>query len=341
MTSATNESTEIHPTSKVISATLNPSLDRTFVTHYLALGYHNHAVGATRLHVSGRGMNVARAVHALGIPTHAIVLLGVDANGKSYEALLAEEQFPITVLRRAGQTRSNIVIRDTGHDNETVILEESSGVTVDDLRVVGDTLIQLIEPNDVVVFAGGLPGNVPSDAYNALIHVARDAGAKVAINAGGGTALEESLAAKPDLIYLTRTELEGLFNFPVRAYEDVLYCAQQLRERGAARVLISMPRRMDALLVTEEGTWMADQPEVELGTHSGQTEALVAGYIAARRRGDSLEEAIRLAAAAAAYAVSHLGAEFGSLHDIEPYADETVVTPINSPEDLPRPEVES
>ena len=341
MSEGTPEPTEIRPESKIITATLNPSLDRTLVTHFLAVGYHNHTVETTRLHVGGRGMNVARAAHALGVPVHAIALIGVDATGRAYEALLAEEQFPITVLRRSGRTRSNIVIKDTGLDNETVILEESEGVTLDDLRVVSDALIQLINPEDVVIFAGGLPGNLPTDAYTGLIETAQKAGAHVAIDAGGGAVLEESLSAEPDLIYLTRTELEGLFNFPVRAYEDVVYCAQKLRERGAQRVLVSMPRRMDALLVTAEGVWMADEPQVEFGTHRGQTEALVAGYFAARRRGEPPEEALRLAAAAAAYTVSHVGLEFGTMHDIEEYFAQTVVTPTRTLEDLPQPDPEN
>lgn len=334
----TSEPDEPRYESKAITVELNPYLERTLTTHFLAVGYHNRALGTTRLDVAGRGMNVGRALHALGVPTHAIVLIGVDATGRAYEALLAEEQFPITVLRRNGLTRSNIVIKDTGLNNETVILEDSDGVTLDDLRSVSDTLIQLINPGDMVVFAGGLPSSVPADAYVGLIEVAQRAGAKVAINAGGGEALEQALPAGPDVIYLTRTELEGLFNVPVRAYEDVLYCAQQLHERGAQRVLVSMPRRMDALLVTDEGVWMADQPQVDLGTRSGQAEALVAGYLAARGRGDPPEAALRLAAAAAAYTVAHVGADFGSRHDIEPYYAETIVIPIRSPDDLPRPE---
>lgn len=341
MSDAATEPTEIFQESKAITVTLNPSLDRTLTTHFLALGYHNRTVETTRLHVAGRGMNIARALHALGVPVHAIALIGVDATGRAYEALLAEEQFPITVLRRSGLTRSNIVIKDTGLNHETAILDESDGVTLDDLRSVTDTLIQLVNVDDTVVFAGSLPGSVPADAYQGLIDVAQRAGAKVAINAGGGAALKQSLPAGPDLIYLTRTELEGLFNFPVRAYEDVLHCAQQLREQGARRVLVSMPRRMDALLVTGEGVWMAVQPQVEFGTHSGQSEGLVAGYLAARRRGESPDEALRLATAAAAYAVAHVGAEFGTLRDIEDYQAETTVIPIRSNDDLPQPDPEN
>jgi len=337
---STSESTEIHQESKAITVTLNPSLDRTLTTHFLAVGYHNRTVESTRLDVGGRGTNVARALHALNVPVHAIILLGVDATGRAYEALLAEEQFPITVLRRGGLTRSNIVIKDTGHNNETVILEESEGVTQDDLRTVSDSLIQLIDPGDAVIFAGGLPAGLPTDAYAGLIDIAQRAGAKVSINAGG-EALEQSLPAGPDLVCLKRMELEGLFNFPVRAYEDVLYCAQQLHERGAKRVLISIPRQMDAMLLTDEGTWVADQPQVEFGTTSGQTEGMVAGYFAARRRGDSYEDALRLAAAAAAYAVAHVGSAFGSLRDIEEYRAETTITPIRSAEDLPQPDPES
>lgn len=109
---------------KVITVMPNPSLDRTLATSFLAVGYHNVASEATRLDPAGCGVSISRALHVLGVPTHAIVLIGHDATGHEYQTLLAEEQFPITILRRDGRTRSNIVIHDTGLNNEAMILED-------------------------------------------------------------------------------------------------------------------------------------------------------------------------------------------------------------------------
>jgi 1-phosphofructokinase len=319
---------------KVITVTLNPSLDRTIITHFLALGYQNRVTETTRLDPAGRAIAISRALHSMGVRTHAIVLVGHGPTGRAYQALLAEEQFPISVLRRNGRTRSNIIIKDTGHEHETMIQEEAEGATPDDIKQVAQTLSEIIRPNDAVVFAGSLPGGLAPDTYAELTDVAQKAGALVYINAGGGEPLKESLKAGPRLIYLTQIQMEGLFNFPVRTDADVIACAHQLQEMGAARVLVAMPQIDSAVLVAEEGTWLIDLPDVVEGTRTGQTEALLAGYLAGRIRQRTLEEALQMGAAAAAYATSQIGHEFGTLKDMESYADEVNVTSVDNLEQL-------
>lgn len=322
------------PPRKVITVTLNPSLDRTIVTHFLALGYQNRVTETTRLDPAGRAIAISRALHSMGILTHAIVLVGHGPTGRAYQALLAEEQFPISVLRRNGRTRSNIIIKDTGHEHETVILEEAEGATPEDLKQVEQMLAEIIRPDDAVVFAGSLPGGLSPDTYAGLTELAQNAGARVYINAGGGQPLQESLKARPRLIYLTQIQMEGLFNFPVRTDTDVIACAHQLQEMGAARVLVAMPQIDSAVLVAEEGTWLIDLQEVVEGTRTGQTEALLAGYLAGRIRQRTLEEALQLGAAAAAYATAQIGHEFGTLRDVQEYAEEVNVTSVDNLEQL-------
>jgi fructose-1-phosphate kinase PfkB-like protein len=101
--------------------TLNPSLDRTLVTHHLAIGYHNLTQETTRLDPAGRGLGISRTLSKLGIPTQAIVLMGNDATGKAYRALISEEDFDVTVIVVSGRTRSKTIIWDTGKNNETQI----------------------------------------------------------------------------------------------------------------------------------------------------------------------------------------------------------------------------
>ena len=89
-------------------------------------------------------------------------------------------------------------------------------------------------------------------------------------------------------------------------------------------VLVFMEQAESALLVTGASTWQADWPE-DAGTHSGRTEALIAGFLAGRLAGDSLEAALRRAAASAAYTIAQVGNIFGSPKDIEPYLDQVTV----------------
>jgi 1-phosphofructokinase len=321
---------------KVITVTLNPSLDRTLVTHFLALGYHNQTTETTRLDPAGRSIGVSRALHALGVPTHAIVLIGDDATGRAYQALLAEEQFPITVLRRAGQTSSRTIIKDTGHANETEIWEASTDVAQSDLQAVADALGALVSEGDHVVFAGSLPSGLPGDTYVWLTSVARAAGAHVALNAGGGQALRASLRARPDLVYLSQNEAEALFNIPVRAEEDIAYCARKLREEGAGAVLIARMQGNTALFGSEQGDWTVSWPE-GVGTHSGQNAAMIAGFLAGQLRSEDVDQALALGAAATAYTLTQVGHEFGSLKDVQDQVEQVDVVPLDDAQSVEAP----
>ncbi len=311
---------------KVITVTLNPTLDRTMTTRFFAPGYYNHVIEPARTDPAGRGIDISRALHRLNVPTHAIILLGRDANGRAYADLLRDEHFPMTILHHSGHTRGNLVIVDAGHNHETIVFDAGSTVTKDEQRAVRTTMTNLINRGDTVVFAGSLPENVRRDTYAVLTSLVQTAGAAVAINAGGGDVLELSLQAKPVMVYLTQQQMEGLFNYPVRSDEEVIYVANEIRKRGVRRVLVGISRAERAYLVTEEGVWRAEWPEAS-GSHSGTVEALIAGYLAGRVRGRSFGHSLRLGALMAAYTIAHVGHQFGTLEDLETHLEEAHATP--------------
>jgi 1-phosphofructokinase len=312
----------------VITITLNPSLDRTLVVHYLAVGYQNRAREATRLDAAGKGVNIARALHQLNCPTRAIVLLGDDATSKAFRSIIADEGFGTTAITVSGSTRSNIVILDDGNHTETSIIDEGATITQADLELVVGTMQQQIKPGDFIVLAGSLPQGAPPDTFAYLCRVAQDIGAQVAI-VSSGEPLEKALAARPMLVDLSQTEAESFFNFPVRVKEDVLSCARQLRSQGAQQVLIEMRTIDHVLLVTDEGEWEADlPPPQEGGTSTGIWSALRAGFLAGWAQKRPLPESLELGVAAAAYAAEQIGTAFGSREEIEPYRSGIVVTAV-------------
>jgi len=310
--------------SKIITVTLNPSLDRTLVTHHLAIGYHNLTEETTRLDPAGRGLGISRALHKLEIPTQAIVMIGNDVTGKAYQALIAEEEFEITVLIVKGRTRSNTIIWDTGKNKETQITEESADIDQEDIKNVVPTLHQIIERDDLVVFPGPLPQGAPENTYAWLTDVSHEAGAEVVVSSSGRI-LEEALKAHPDLVALNRIEVESYFNYPVRVMRDLLNSALKLHDQGAPEVLIERRKSGKALYSNKEENWLVDIPTFDQGTTSGVWDAFLAGFLAGKFHQQALDGALILGACAAFYTASQVGYKFGTIRQVKDCAEDIVV----------------
>ncbi len=311
---------------KIVTVTLNPSLDRTLITHYLSLGYHNHVSETTRLHPAGRGVNIARALHSLGIPTHAVVVVADDPNGAAYRRLLQQEALGASFVFYRGNTRSNVTILDTGNQQETHIVEHSSGLTPEVISAVGDALEEQTGEGDFVVFAGSLPDESPADTYGRMVERMREHGAKIAVSVTP-EAQDKAIMAIPDLLAVTQNELERYFNHPVRTQDDILYCARKLLETGIEQVLVIWPER-HVMLATVDGIWDMTYPEEIQGTHAGVKEAMLAGYLTGKAQGYPPNKALELAGAAAVYTSGQIGSEFGSLEEIDAFANGVTVTEV-------------
>lgn len=312
----------------VITVALSPSLDRTLITRYLAVGYHNRTEESTRLDPAGEAVDIARALHRLIQRSHAIILLGDDATGRSYRALLSAENFDHTIIQvKGGRTPSNTIILDTGNRTETQILEESTGIGRDNLVQVVHMLKHTVRPGDIVVFAGPLPSGVPANTYAWMTDMVHEAGAEVVL-VTGGEALGEGIKARPDFVALSRLQAEAFHNYPVRTRKHVVESARQLVEMGAPMVLTEIRREGEAILVSATAEWHADlRIGEEEGTTSGVWDAFIAGFVAGRLNRQPYPEALELAAATAAYTASHVGHEFPTLQDVRDYIGQVQVVP--------------
>lgn len=313
---------------KVVTVTLNPALLQTLVIPFLAVGYQNRVTEPVRLDPAGRGINISRALHNLGVPTKAVVLLGTDTTGQAYTSLLAQETVDVIVINTNGSTHSEIVIADPGNGTETHLIEESAEVSGEDVIAVGQLLQQMLNPNDIVVFAGALPNGVARDSYAYLTDFAQDVGAQVVVSTDP-EALEQTLRSKPELIALNEMEAEGMFNYPIRTYEDLVGGARQLHKRADTQVLVVVKDKGNAVMVEQDNEWFVEFVSDEQGTLSGIWDAMLAGFLAQRLKGRSVAGALELGAAAASYTASHLGTEFGSLHAVEIYCRDVKVSMLN------------
>jgi 1-phosphofructokinase family hexose kinase len=255
----------------------------------------------------GKGLNVARAAHALGVPA-ALVGFLPGHMGRAAAALIAEEGVTLQGVPTSGELRSTSIILEPS--GRATVLNEP-GPTVSDERwialesVIDDALVD----HGVLVCSGSLPPGAPADGYARLTARARDAGALAVVDAGGPV-LAAALSAQPDMVAPNLAEAEGVLfgraDEAVEASPDArdraMAAAHELVRRGA-RAAVVTAAAAGAAVAWDGGPEWIDAPRVSVRNPIGAGDVLTSGLAAALERGASVAEAAREGVAAAAASV--------------------------------------
>jgi len=283
------------PPAAILTVTLNLALDVTYAVDRVAWHGANR-VASVAERAGGKGVNVARVLHALG---HRPVVAGL-AGGRTGDAAREELRsagLGDALVPIAGETRRTVAIVDGATGDATGFWEPGPVVAPAEwaafLRAYGEQLRDAA----AVVLSGSLPGGVPPDAYRVLCALAREAGVPAVLDADGD-ALRLGLDGRPLLV---KPNIEELAR--VTRHADPVAGAQALRTAGASAVVVS--RVAEGLLaVAPEGGWTATPPERVAGNPTGAGDAavaaLAAGIVAGRSWPERLADAVALSAAAVA-----------------------------------------
>ncbi|MGA5822615.1 1-phosphofructokinase family hexose kinase [Kitasatospora sp. NPDC094028] len=279
----------------ILTVTLNTALDVTYRVDRLR-PHGSNRVRAKAERAGGKGVNVARVLHALG---RASVVTGF-AGGTAGAALrreLAEAGLPESLLPIAGETRRTVAVVDESAGDATILLEPGPAVPAEDWDRLLDRLRRLLPGAAAVVLSGSLPPGVPEDAYARLVRLAHDHRVPAVVDADGA-ALRAALAAGPDLVKPNVDELAA-----ATGLADPAAAAAALLSGGAGAVVASLGP--DGLIAfTAHGSWQARPPEQLAGNPTGAGDAAVAaltlGLVDAAPWPERLAEAVALSAAAVA-----------------------------------------
>jgi 1-phosphofructokinase len=300
----------------IVTVTPNPSVDRTVFIDALLPG---QILRSTRSwsEPSGKGVNVALALGAHGLPAMAVLPIGGPAGAHLTEMLnqagLRYEPVPIT-----GDIRINIsLIQPDGV--VTKINEQGPSLSETEGQALIDAAGADAQPGEWLAGCGSLPRGVDDSYYTRLVEAGHKAGARVVIDTSG-PALNKALPAGPDLIKPNAGELAEAAGGSITTLGDVIDAAHELRARGAAAVLVSLGPD-GAVLVDASGALHGTAPVDSVVSTVGAGDALLAGYLAVR---SNTHEALGLALAWGAAAVQHHGTLFSAgshrvdvtIHDI-------------------------
>jgi 1-phosphofructokinase/tagatose 6-phosphate kinase len=292
----------------IVTVTLNAAFARTITVPNFQRGQRHRASAGLPL-AGGKGINVARALKALGVAVIATGLAGGQAGLRIVERL-TEEAILNDFLRIEGESRTTTAVVDPTNLSYTEINEWGPVVKPEELELFDEKLRYLSQGAQLVVFAGSLPRDVPEDFYAEQIRELTRRHVPSALDCEGDP-LRIGLEAEPFLVSPNQQEAEALVGQEFHDDEDFVLALDGIADRGARNVIITTEGGCYALLRGEDRSvhrFRVDVPRLEPVSRVGAGDALLAGFAAAWVGGRGREESLREAVAAGAASVLELGA---------------------------------
>jgi 1-phosphofructokinase/tagatose 6-phosphate kinase len=291
----------------IVTVTLNAAVDRTLTVPNFQRGQRHRASAGVTL-AGGKGINVARALKALGVPVVATGFVG-GTTGTRIVDELTQEAILNDFVRIGGESRTSTAVVDPAGSTYTEINEWGPSVKPEELEMLLDKIRYLTQDASFVVFAGSLPRDVPTDFYaEAARELARRHVSTVLDT--DGEPLRLGVEAEPFLVSPNQAEAEGLVGQEFHDEEDFRIALDGIAEMGARNVLITTEQGALALLREDREVrrYRAAAPRLDPVSAVGAGDVLLAGFLAARHSGRSNEEALRAAVAAGAASTLEVGA---------------------------------
>ena len=278
----------------IITLTPNPSVDRTVFLDDVVLGSVNRGQ-RSQSEPSGKGVNVALALHAHDVPVRAVVTAGGSV-GAQLRQMLDTAGLDTVIVPIAGEIRSNISLTQP-NGSVTKINEAGPMLSREEIDRLLAAVAAQVGGARWLVGAGSLPAGVPVDWYGELVELGHRSGVPVAVDTSG-EALAESLSAEPDLVKPNVHELAELTGRVPQTLGEVIEAAQEVRRRGARTVLASLGGD-GAILVDATGAVWGHAPVDRVVSTVGAGDAMLAGYLSCPQgRSEALATALQWGAAA-------------------------------------------
>ena len=291
----------------IVTVTLNAAFARTITVPNFQRGQRHRASAGLPL-AGGKGINVARALKALGVPVVATGLAGGQAGLRIVERLTGEAILN-DFVRIAGESRTTTAVVDPTNSSYTEINEWGPTASHEELELLLGKLRYLSQGASLVVFAGSLPRDVADDFYAEAIRDLARLHIPSALDCEGEP-LRYGLEAEPFLVSPNQAEAEALVGQEFHDDEDFAIALDEIAGRGARNVLITTEGGCYALLRKDRTVhrYRADAPRVEPVSRVGAGDTVLGAFVGAWQAGRSHEESLREAVAAGAASVLELGA---------------------------------
>jgi 6-phosphofructokinase 2 len=297
----------------IVTLTMNPALDIATVTERVVPA-HKLRCATPRYDPGGGGINVARAMHALGGDAVAIFPAG-GAAGEMIRHLLDQEGVAYHAIAIAGFTRESLSVEEHQSGNQYRFILPGPEIGPADQKRCLDQLSLLASEASYIVASGSLPLGVPDDFYARVGELTKRHGKRLVLDTSGAAlklAGRGVFLLKPSL-----RELEDLSGREIRTKDDQERAARDVIEQGRSEIVVVSLGAAGALLATADGTERFAALPVQARSTIGAGDSMLAGIVLGLSRGLPLHEAVRYGMAAGTAALFGSGTELCRRTDVE------------------------
>lgn len=279
-----------------LTVTLNPALDKTLCVDRNAPQCTVRATRSVDL-AGGKGVNVARALHALGGRARALMPLAGHAGAHAAD-LARAEGLEVASVPVSGQTRTALTIRDAESGQYWHYLEPGPELQEPDLARLREGFLWAMERCHTVALCGSLPSRSAAPLLPWMVKAAREANVRVALDAFGPhnrPALEAGpWMAKPNLY-----EWETTFGERLETETHRWDALERLAGWGIQLALFSLGSD-GAMALSDGKRFRVSAPRVTEVNDLGGGDSMVAGICWAAAAGYELRDCLAWGAACGA-----------------------------------------
>lgn len=297
----------------ITTVSLNPAVDKTILLTDFEHGGVNRITGS-REDIGGKGINVAKILNRLHVPTRVCGFIG-NQNKKFVLELLSHEHLDYRFTEVDGLTRTNTKIVELDRGITTDLNESGFYIEDEIIKKFKEELLDEAKNSDYIVFSGSIPRGLSIATYQELITTVRD-DVKTVLDADGPL-LVEGMKASPYMIKPNIHELEAAFDVTLGADAEIIsFCQSLAHTYGIRLILVSMGEK-GSLLITETDCYQAEPIKVDVKSTVGAGDSMIAGMLFGIHHDLPLEEALAYAAASGTLAVTKEGTQSFFLEEVK------------------------
>jgi 6-phosphofructokinase 2 len=300
--------------SDIVTITINPAVD-IFVNVARVEPTRKMRTSAPKRDPGGGGINVARVASRLDAQVTAVYPAS-GAIGRLLTRLLEREGITSVVTPSHAETRENFTAYEEDSGEQFRFVLPGSPLHRAEWEAVLHELENIETKPKFVVASGSVPPGVPSDFFATIARIAKKIGAKAVIDTSGA-ALKAAIDEGVYLVKPNLNELSDLCGRPLDTDEARIAATRNMIKAGEAEVAALTLGGDGALLVTRDAVWRARPMPIEAVSTVGAGDSFLGGMVAALAKGQTVEEAFRVAVAAGFAAVMRPGTELCHKEDVE------------------------
>ena len=280
----------------IVTVTPNAAVDKVLFVEDFGFGQTIRSVRSA-WGVGGKGACASWIMGALGVPSLALGFAAGRTGERMQEMLRARGVQTDFVITR-GETRVTAVVVCESEGSQSTITENTLSILPEHIAALDAKVREALSDASCLILGGSLPPQVSPDIYVQWMGLAHQRNILTILDASGDT-LRQSVVGKPKVLKPNEDEIEQLLGYRPSTWEEIHTAGCQLLAQGIEIVVITRGEH-GAMALQSDAAYLLHPISIPVVNTAGAGDAMIAGLAISLSQGKKLEQALRLAGAAAA-----------------------------------------